>query len=72
MKPSSRTTSLARKVKLPKKTRMSEFKAGLTVEKEHRDVTKGSKVKTAKIAKAHLKELPDYYTRLKRMEKKNG
>ncbi len=36
---------------------------------EHRDVTRGSLTITGKIALAHLKELPDYYTRLSRMEK---
>lgn len=43
-----------------------EVETGLEVEKEHDDVTKGDKVKTAKIAAAHLKEKPDYYKRLKK------
>lgn len=33
-----------------------EVKSGLSIEKEHDDVTKGDKLKTAKIAAAHLKE----------------
>jgi len=41
---------------------------GCKVELEHKDVTKGDPVMTAKIALAHLKELPDYYQRLKAVE----
>lgn len=51
--------------------RLQEFKKGLKVELEHADVTKKDPIKTAKIALAHLKELPDYYTRLAKMER-NG
>lgn len=60
----------------PKVTR-EEFLAGVEVEKEHGpsgpkngifDVTNGNMLITAKIAAAHLAELPDYYTRLKKME----
>jgi hypothetical protein len=36
------------------------------------NVTNDDPVLTAKIALAHLKELPDYYTRLKRMEAEVG
>lgn len=49
---------------------------GMEVEKEHGskykglNVTKDKKKPTAKIAKAHLTETPDYYTRLKAMEDK--
>ena len=43
-----------------------EVEDGLEVEKEHDDVTKGDKLKTAKIASAHLKEEPHYYTKLKK------
>ena len=42
---------------------------GLTVELEHIDVTNGDLLLTAKIALAHLRELPDYYDRLEKMEK---
>lgn len=46
-----------------------EFHLGMNIEMEHFDVTKGDLKKTAKITLAHLRELPDYNTRLKRMEK---
>ena len=51
-----------------------QFRQGLEVELEHgthdpqTDVTGDDPVLTAKIALAHLKELPDYYTRLAVME----
>jgi hypothetical protein len=54
--------------------RLEEFQAGLEVELEHgaRDletnVTDDDEIQTGKIALAHLKEFPDYYTRLARME----
>lgn len=41
-----------------------QLKMGIKVEKEHTDSTSIAK----QIAKAHLIEMPDYYTRLKRME----
>lgn len=47
-----------------------EFKKGIKVEKEHKDVTGGDPVTTAKIAIAHLKEMPNYYQKLEKMEKK--
>lgn len=54
---------------------VEQFQAGLEVELEHgaRDaqtnVTNDDALITGKIALAHLKEFPDYYTRLKAMEK---
>ena len=51
-----------------------QFRMGLDVELEHgahdpeTDVTGDDPVLTGKIAWAHLKELPDYYTRLAVME----
>jgi hypothetical protein len=51
-----------------------QFRMGLEVELEHgahdpeTDVTGDDPVLTAKIAWAHLKELPDYYTRLAVLE----
>jgi hypothetical protein len=54
---------------------LDEFRAGLDVELEHgaRDpetnVTDNNEILTGKIALAHLKEFPDYYTRLAQMEK---
>jgi hypothetical protein len=53
---------------------IEEFQAGLGVELEHgrRDpetnVTGDDPVMTGKIALAHLREIPDYYTRLAAME----
>lgn len=53
---------------------VSEFRAGLEVELEHgtRDpatnVTDDDELTTGKIARAHLNEFPDYYTRLAKME----
>lgn len=54
---------------------LEEFRMGLSVELEHgahdpeTDVTGDDKHLTGKIAWAHLKELPDYYTRLIKMER---
>jgi len=51
-----------------------EFRAGMEIELEHgrRDprtnVTNDDPQVTGKIAWAHLRELPDYYERLERME----
>jgi len=53
---------------------LEEFRMGLAVELEHgahdatTDVTHDDAVATGKIAWAHLKEFPDYYTRLSKME----
>lgn len=53
---------------------VDEFLTGLGVELEHgghdpeTDVTGDDPILTGKIAWAHLKELPDYYTRLTAME----
>lgn len=46
---------------------LKEFTMGLNEELEHRDVTHGDLLLTGKIAKAHLDELPDYYSRLKKI-----
>ena len=54
---------------------IEEFLKGLNVELEHgtkypeTNITKNDKGLTGKIAWAHLKEFPDYYTRLEKMEK---
>jgi len=51
------------------------FYQGLSVELEHglhdpeTNVTNDDLHMTAKIAWAHLKEIPDYYTRLEKMER---
>ena len=53
---------------------VGQFRMGMDVELEHglhdptTNVTDSDPVMTGKIALAHLKEFPDYYTRLARME----
>jgi hypothetical protein len=53
---------------------LEQFRMGLAVELEHgardaeTDVTNDDLALTGKIAWAHLKEIPDYYTRLLEME----
>ena len=53
---------------------VEQFRAGMDVELEHglhdpaTNVTDDDPHTTARIAHAHLKEFPDYYTRLERME----
>ncbi len=55
--------------------RIEEFRRGLEVEQEHgslwgeaTNVTEDDPLLTGRIALAHLKEIPDYYTRLDKME----
>jgi hypothetical protein len=54
---------------------LEQFRAGMDVEYEHgshdaqTDVTGDDPIVTGKIALAHLKEFPDYYDRLARMER---
>lgn len=54
---------------------LEQFRMGLGVELEHglhdaeTNVTNDDEITTGKIALAHLKEIPDYYTRLSKMEK---
>lgn len=53
---------------------VGEFRRGMDVELEHglhdlaTNVTGDDPTVTGKIARAHLNEFPDYYTRLARME----
>jgi hypothetical protein len=53
---------------------VEQFRMGLEVELEHgrqdsaTNVTDDDEVTTGKIARAHLNEFPDYYTRLAKME----
>lgn len=60
------------------KYNLEEFRNGLAVEMEHgsadpeTNVTNDDEEMTAKITWAHLKEIPDYYTRLLKMEKEAG
>ncbi|MBK9332938.1 MAG: hypothetical protein IPM96_11180 [Ignavibacteria bacterium] len=54
--------------------KLDEFTKGLNIELEHgtrypeTNVTNNDKNMTGKIAWAHLKEFPDYYTRLEKLE----
>ena len=54
---------------------VEQFRMGMDVELEHgvhdpgTNVTNDDPLTTGKIALAHLKEFPDYYTRLEVMEK---
>jgi len=54
---------------------LEQFRAGMDVEFEHgshdpqTNVTDDDPVMTGKIALAHMKEFPDYYTRLEQMER---
>ncbi len=54
---------------------VEQFRMGLDVELEHglhnpeTNVTDDEPLTTGKIALAHLKEFPDYYTRLEKLEK---
>lgn len=73
-------------IKLTSKTskisKISELEMGIEVEKEHKDVYDILKKEydidwtleefAKKIAEAHIKELPDYYTRLKKMESESA
>lgn len=57
---------------------LEQFRMGLAIELEHgandpeTNVTNGDVYLTGKIAWAHLKEIPDYYTRLNKMEAEAG
>ncbi len=57
---------------------LEQFMMGLEVELEHgrrdpaTDVTHDDPLITGKIALAHLHEMPDYYTRLAKMEAEAG
>lgn len=54
---------------------VEQYKMGMEVELEHgtinplTNVTNDDLLTTGKIALAHLNEFPDYYTRLRKMEK---
>jgi len=54
---------------------VEQFRVGMDVELEHgkvdlhTNVTNDDPAVTGKIARAHLNEFPDYYTRLDKMEK---
>jgi hypothetical protein len=54
---------------------LEQFRTGLAIELEHgnqdptTNVTNDDETITGKIALAHLREIPDYYTRLAAMER---
>ncbi|MFA6393815.1 MAG: DUF5661 family protein [Patescibacteria group bacterium] len=54
---------------------LEQFRFGMDVELEHgsidseTNVTDDDEIMTGKIALAHMKEFPDYYERLEKMEK---
>lgn len=50
--------------------KFEEWHAGLNIELEHQNLTKGSLEKTTIIALAHLREYPNYYKYLINMETK--
>ena len=45
---------------------LREFTQGMNTELEHRAVTKGDFTLTGMIARDHLDEVPDYYTKLEK------
>jgi hypothetical protein len=57
---------------------VEQFRMGMDVELEHglhdllTNVTDDDPLVTGKIALAHLREFPDYYTRLERMEEEGS
>jgi hypothetical protein len=57
---------------------LEQFRTGMDVELEHglqdllTNVTHDDPIVTGKIALAHLREFPDYYTRLAAMEREAG
>ena len=57
---------------------LEEFRKGVAIELEHgshdpeTNVTNSDPLLTGKITWAHLKEIPDYYTRLEKMESEAG
>lgn len=57
---------------------LDQFRMGLSIELEHgrqdpaTNVTNDDELITGKIALAHLREIPDYYSRLEAMERAAG
>jgi len=71
---SEEVAALARRMGATDAVDLDQLRMGMEVELEHgrtnalTNVTDDDALLTAKIALAHLRELPDYYTRLARME----
>lgn len=62
--------ALARlKRRLPRGATLRALARGMTAELEHRDVTRGDPALSARIALAHLRERPDYYALLAKLER---
>ena len=67
--PIEQSTRLFNALGLQKTTVSPEqFHMGLNVELEHIDVTHGDLKKTALLVLAHIKEDPEYYTKLQQIE----
>lgn len=66
MKPVKPVKKLAKEHGVKANVIKKQVKMGKKVEKEHTDSPK----KAEKVAKQHVYERPDYYTQLKKMEKK--
>ncbi len=54
--------------KLPRGATLRGLARGMTAELQHRDVTRGDRDASARIALAHLRERPDYYDLLAAIE----
>ena len=67
-KPTPSVEAIAKKHDVPVSDIESQLKLGINVEKEH---SKQADV-AREIALDHLNELPDYYTRLKKMESESS
>ena len=69
---------IARILGVAEEVDLDQLRRGMAIELEHgrrdslTDVTNDDPLLTAKIALAHLREMPDYYDRLARMEAEDG
>jgi hypothetical protein len=62
---------LARRLSVDlEKIPLAQFQKGIKVEREHNKVLNGDPLKTAMTALDHLKESPNYYSELEKMEAK--
>jgi hypothetical protein len=60
------TAQLARKIRF--RGSLNQLRMGIKVESEHKRTVGNHPLIFAKIARDHLYEMPNYYTRLHRME----
>ena len=63
---------VARKLELPAGVTPEILLVGMTVEREHGDITCCDPVLSGRVALAHLRERLDYYPLLEQIEKKGG